>query len=48
MIEINVFDVTGRLVLIKSKKADKFLLTVLFPFYEEVEYLVRLKCFKPI
>ncbi|QZK90272.1 T9SS type A sorting domain-containing protein [Flavobacterium sp. CHNK8] len=41
-IEINVFDISGRLVFNQSKKADNFLLTVLLPFLSRGEYLVRL------
>jgi hypothetical protein len=41
-IEVNVFDISGRLVFNQSKKADNFLLTVLLPFLSRGEYLVRL------
>jgi hypothetical protein len=41
-IEINVFDISGRLFFKQTKKADDFLLTVLLPVLSRGEYLVRL------
>lgn len=41
-IEINVFDIHGRLIFTQTKKADNFLLTVLLPALSRGEYLIGL------
>lgn len=41
-IEINVFDIHGRLIFTQTKKADNFLLTVSLPALSRGEYLIGL------
>ena len=41
-IDINVFDLGGRLVFEQKKKADNLILTITLPFLPSSQYLVRL------
>jgi hypothetical protein len=41
-ININVFDLSGRLVFEQKKKADNMILTIVLPLLPSSEYLVRI------
>ncbi len=41
-IQVNVFDINGRLIFSQTKKADHLLLTIFLPVLSRGEYLVRL------